>query len=53
MLEKGKEIQTRKEQRKNGMKDKTEGRTRNRNRLGIREKYPRKDRWRAKKINGP
>jgi hypothetical protein len=35
------------------MKDRTEERTRNRNRLGIGEKYSRKERWRAEKVNGP
>jgi len=34
------------------MKERTEERTRNRNRLGIGEKCPRKERWRAKKLNG-
>jgi len=53
MLQKSKEIQTRKERRKNGM-DRTEERTRNINRLGIGVKYPRKKkRWRAKKVNRP
>jgi len=53
MLEKGKEIQTRKGRRKNEIKDRTEERTSNRNRLGIGEKCPIKERWRAKKVNGP
>jgi hypothetical protein len=35
------------------MKDRKAERTRNINRLGIGEKYPRKERWRAKKVNGP
>jgi hypothetical protein len=35
------------------MNDRTEERMRNRNRLGIGEKCPRKGIWRAKKVNGP
>lgn len=52
MIEKDKKIQTRKGWRKNGMKDRTEERTRKRNRPGIGEKYPRKERWKANKVNG-
>jgi hypothetical protein len=46
------EIQTRKERRKNGTKDRIEERTRNRNRLILEEKYPSKERWRANEVTG-